>query len=147
MHFPNHCYEEIKCRSPSNFGAGLANSADLAVSVLPGGSEVLGSNGEGDVATSTDGLFTRLTAKHAQHSDIHVAAELVGDARPPRPISKGRQGVAEAPSDDDFGRAAVWRLKLPPSIDPFRDLLLRVRYVGDVARLYLDGRLTVHAGG
>jgi beta-galactosidase len=55
-----------------------------------------------------------------------------------------REGpVPCAPDDAAFERAAGrWRLELPPGVQPAQGrLLAAVRYVGDVARLYADGRL------
>lgn len=59
----------------------------------------------------------------------------------PKENALGSQGVAEQPSDTDFEHAISWRLKLPTSWEPGSDAILRVRYTGDVARLYLDGKL------
>ena len=70
-----------------------------------------------------------------------VALEPVQAAGPFRVITMGSQKVAEAPTDGDFARAAVWRVKLGPGVDSRRNLLLRVQYTGDVARMYLDGKL------
>jgi hypothetical protein len=67
--------------------------------------------------------------------------EQIRQAGPVRMIRNGAQRVAEEPSDADFDQAAVWRIKLPTDTDPARDLLLRIHYEGDVARLYLDGKL------
>ena len=55
----------------------------------------------------------------------------------PRSITLGAQRVAEEPTDSDFQSAAVYELPLPTR----RDGLLRIRYRGDVARLYADGTL------
>jgi beta-galactosidase len=46
-------------------------------------------------------------------------------------------GVAQAPSDDDFHRAAKWSVNIPTgTMNGLSELFLTVRYTGDVARLY-----------
>jgi hypothetical protein len=72
---------------------------------------------------------------------VKTQLEQIRQAGPVRMIRNGSQRVAEEPSDEDFNQAAVWRIKLPTDGDPERDLLLRIHYEGDVARLYLDGKL------
>jgi hypothetical protein len=58
------------------------------------------------------------------------------------PLGKISEPVAVEPSDADFEQAAVWKVKLTAGFDPAAaDTLLRIHYVGDVARVYLDGRL------
>jgi hypothetical protein len=61
----------------------------------------------------------------------------------PRKIAMGVNKVATAPTDDDFaGQApAVYQIRLPEGIDPKRRLLLKVNYIGDVARFYLGDKL------
>jgi hypothetical protein len=51
------------------------------------------------------------------------------------------QGVALAPEEKDFARAAVWKIRLPENLRLDDDLLLRLHYVGDVARATLNGKL------
>ena len=64
-------------------------------------------------------------------------------AGPVRDIPMGQiaQAVAAAPVDADFEDAAVWSIKLPADLDLDADPILRIHYVGDVARVTLDGRL------
>lgn len=54
-----------------------------------------------------------------------------------RTIVKGKARVAEAPSEDDWQQAAVYKIDVP-SPD---HRLLSIDYQGDCARLYADGRL------
>jgi len=63
-------------------------------------------------------------------------------AGPPReiPIGKIGQPVATAPVDPDFEKAAVWRIKMPADVELDTDPILRFHYVGDVARVMLNGR-------
>jgi hypothetical protein len=88
-----------------------------------------------------DGVFKRFMPIPAPATTVKVAIEQLQPAGPPRQIRNGRQRAATEPSDTDFAAAAVWQIKLPPDIDVDRDLILRLNYVGDVARIYLDGKL------
>jgi hypothetical protein len=94
-------------------------------------------------------------------SATKVKTEALKSAGPAReiPVSTGKSRLPIAPSDDDFTNAAVWKITLPgdwnaglrPGSDnpnmPGRrpalhvNPLLRIRYIGDVARLTLNGRL------
>jgi hypothetical protein len=56
-------------------------------------------------------------------------------------MGKIKQAVAAAPVDSDFEAAAVWRIKLPANLDMSLDPILRLRYVGDVACVTLNGKL------
>lgn len=113
--------------------------ADLAVSILPA-PRALMLDGQ-PLPSAADGLFRRFTARAPGQPAVTVRAESERVAGPPRTIAMGSQGVAEAPADPDFAAAAAWRLRLSGPVHPERDLLLRISYVGDVARLWLDGRL------
>ena len=62
------------------------------------------------------------------------------DAGPLRTIKKGRAKVAEAPTEQDWQQAAVYRISLS-SIESLSSLLLSITYRGDCARLYANGRL------
>jgi hypothetical protein len=118
-----------------------SDPSDLAVSILPAPASLVvdGSRRTG----APDGLFRRFAAPARRVVPVSVSPEPLRPAGPPRTIRMGSGGVAEAPADAEFVEAAVWRLRLPHAIDPHRDLLLRLRYVGDVARLYLDQRLLI----
>ncbi len=72
-----------------------------------------------------------------------VKTELVHAAGPAREIhlSTGKSHIAIAPSDSDFTNAAVWKIILPAKLDLTQDPLLRIYYIGDVARLTLNGKL------
>ena len=76
-------------------------------------------------------------------STANVQTDLLRPAGPAReiPLSSGKSHIAIAPSDSDFTNAAVWKIKLPSKLDWKRHPLLRIRYVGDVARLTLNGKL------
>ena len=72
-----------------------------------------------------------------------VKTEMLQPAGPAReiPLSGGKSHVAIAPTDADFTNAAVWKIKLPVDAPDRSPALLRIRYVGDVARITLDGKL------
>ena len=58
------------------------------------------------------------------------------------PLSWRSKGVARAPVDGAFQRAAEWQIQLPPNaMKGLSDLFLKVDYVGDVARLSSSGKL------
>lgn len=116
-----------------------ADPNDLSVAVLPSPSSLTLDGVK--VVPRRDGLFRRFNAPGRQATAIKAAVEQVQAAGPAREVKMGSKGVAEAPSDGDFDRAAVWRVKLPRDTDAGRQLLLRIAYVGDAARLYLGGKL------
>ena len=67
----------------------------------------------------------------------------VKDAGALRTIVKGKAKVAEAPSEQDWQQAAVYRISLPND-STWRTphaMLLTISYRGDCARLYANGRL------
>jgi len=57
------------------------------------------------------------------------------------PLSQGWSHMALAPAEGDWTNAAVWKIRLPARLDLSRNPLLRIRYVGDVARATLNGTL------
>ena len=73
---------------------------------------------------------------------VAVDTEQIKTAGPLRAIVPGKckQPVAAAPLDADFAAAAVWRIKLPAGLDLNTDVLLRLHYTGDVARVYIGGK-------
>lgn len=75
---------------------------------------------------------------------LRVDTEPIRRAGPARDIPLGpiKQPVAAEPNDADFAHAAVWRIKLPADLDPAAgDALLRLHYVGDVARVSIGDKL------
>ncbi len=86
-------------------------------------------------------LFDPPAPVHA--APLPVATVQLRPAGPLRSIRPGPTpyGVASAPTDADFAAAAVWRLELPADFKASPDRLLRLRYTGDVARVYLGERL------
>jgi hypothetical protein len=121
------------------------NPADFSVAIFPAPSSV--KDGHGKLAAKDDGLFRRFSPQVAPAALLQAVVEQVQSAGPARtiPIATSvpsrQQGMAMQPEDADFAQAAVWRVKLPADIDASRDLRLRVRYTGDVARAYHADKL------
>ncbi len=92
-------------------------------------------------AADAETLF--LKKSPAPAAPVAVTTELVRPAGPLRKIEMGRskQPVAAMPVDADFANAAVWRIQLPANVDWSADTLLRLHYTGDVARVYIGGKL------
>lgn len=65
---------------------------------------------------------------------VYVPATRMKRAGEPRAVPMGPNKAAESPTDEDWGRAAAWELELPHD-HASRDLLLRIRYRGDAARV------------
>jgi hypothetical protein len=76
-------------------------------------------------------------------SRVKLTAELLQPAGPAReiPLSNGKAHIALAPTDSDFQNAAVWKISWPKKWSIDSNTLLRIRYVGDAARLTLNGKL------
>jgi beta-galactosidase len=114
--------------------------ADLNVGIYPAPDSLM-FNGN-NLAHKTDGIFERFTPAVPQTIKYKVIFKNVQAAGPPReiPMGKIKQPVATAPLDSDFEKAAVWQIKLPTHVDLGTDPILRLHYVGDVARVMLNGR-------
>ncbi len=63
------------------------------------------------------------------------------EAGPARSITIGVNKAAEEPSDEDFDNAAVYTISNLPDSNDRENVLLKIDYRGDVARLYCDGKL------
>ena len=63
------------------------------------------------------------------------------EAGAPRKITIGVNKAAEEPSDEDFENAAIYTVSNLPKGDERENVLLKIDYRGDVARLYCDGKL------
>jgi len=115
--------------------------SDHSISVFPAPDKVTA--GTGKLTTASDGIFTRFVPLPPRPVKYTVTAELIREAGPAREIRMGKikQPVAEAPNDADFEKAALWRITLPKDMDLAYDPILRITYVGDVARILLDGGL------
>ena len=89
------------------------------------------------LANVTKGKETLRSAQRDAFPRKNLHWEKVKAAGPQRKIVVGAKKVAEAPSDEDFDAAAVYTITLPDSFNS----LMTIRYRGDVARLYADGKL------
>jgi hypothetical protein len=57
-------------------------------------------------------------------------------------VSWRKNAVAQAPDDIDFLKAAEWNVSVPLSFSSdLSEVFLKMKYVGDVARLYSNGKL------
>jgi beta-galactosidase len=87
-----------------------------------------------------DGVFATYTAIVVPRT-IPVRWKKVRAALPLGPASMGKR-VALAPTDSDFDRAGKWRIVVPENaLHDLNDVFLRIKYSGDVARLYAGRRL------
>jgi beta-galactosidase len=95
---------------------------------------------------AADSLALRHEGKEVWFMDLapkpaaSVQFEQIRSAGPAReiPLAATKQPVAVHPGDSDFDAAAVWKIKLPADIDLSKsDLMLRLHYAGDVARVYI----------
>ena len=91
-----------------------------------------------------------LSEKPRVHSEELTTATPVvikmKEAGPLRTIVKGKAKVAEAPSEEEWQQAAVYKIELPSveadsSLVSLHSSLLSITYQGDCARLYADGKL------
>lgn len=89
------------------------------------------------LANVTKGKETLRSTQRDASPRKNLHWEKVKAAGPQRKIVVGAKKVAEAPSDEDFDAAAVYTITLPDSLNS----LMTIRYRGDVARLYADGKL------
>ena len=117
------------------------NAADCSLGILPAPASL--TDGRNAVPAKDDGVFRRFTPHLAPVAPLQAVVEPVQPAGPARTVpiapsvSSRKQGMAMQPEDADFAQAAVWRVKLAAGVATSRDLRLRVRYTGDVARAYL----------
>lgn len=118
-----------------------ANGADLTVAVYPAPTTVT-FNGE-KLHGNPEGIFKRFTPQAPATVAFQATLEEVQPAGPPRQIPLGKidQPVAAEPEDAEFDKAAIWRVKLPANMDLNTDPILRLHYIGDVARVTLNGKL------
>lgn len=120
----------------------VANKPDyLNVEMFPAPAAVLMNSNK--LASVRDGVFTRFNLPVLRLKTFKAEVEQIKPAGPLRkiPLSKGKNAVALAPEDADFSEAAVWQIRLPENPDFTHDPMLRFHYVGDVARVTLNGRL------
>ena len=114
---------------------------DLNLGIYPA-PERITFNGK-SLRPKNDGIFHRFTPDKPKSVSLQAAFENIQPAGPPRdiPLGKIKEAVAAAPEDADFTNAAVWKIKLPTNTPLGVDPILRLNYVGDVARVLLNGKL------
>ncbi len=115
--------------------------AHLNVAILPAPASV--QFGPFAFTGEPDGIFQRFNFTLPRTSPLKVEFEQLRPSGPAREIKNGpiKQGVPQAPGVADFAQAAEWRIKIPIGFDLTRNPILRFNYVGDVARLTLNGQL------
>ena len=91
--------------------------------------------------TQQDAERLFLSEKIKDNSVKLIEFTKVKDAGPLRKIVKGKAKVAEAPSEQDWQQAAVYRIALPSPITNHPSPILSITYRGDCARLYANGKL------
>ncbi len=114
---------------------------DLKIDIYPAPASI---NRAGkQIRAKTDGIFEQYTPPEPRRIQPTLLLETVQPAGPLRviPLGKIKDAVAAAPEDSDFDKAAIWRIKLPANLDLNSDPILRLHYVGDVARVTLNGKL------
>ena len=85
-----------------------------------------------------DGIFTQYSYPRAP-AEVSVQMTKLRSADPAPPVKKGKYN-ALAPTDQDFAKAAQWRMDVPESLPKgCSDLFLEIHYQGDVAHLYQGG--------
>jgi hypothetical protein len=86
-------------------------------------------------------LFLSEGAKgNSEEATAEVQWQKVKEAGPLRTIRKGKAKVAEAPSEQDWQAAAVYRIPISALYSPLTSML-SITYRGDCARLYANGKL------
>jgi hypothetical protein len=117
------------------------NRADLNVAVYPAPAEITLNGAK--LRGKTEGVFERFTPSTPDSIAYKTILEKIQDAGPAREVPPGKSSkpVAAQPEDADFSRAAIWRIKSPADLDLNTDPILRLHYVGDVARVTLNGKL------
>jgi beta-galactosidase len=114
---------------------------NLNIAICPAPPSLVSPNGF-DVTRKDDGIFERFAPQPPPPVKFSATFKEIQAAGPAREIPLGKidQPMAKAPLDADFGQAAVWRVTIPDKVDLGTDPILRFHYVGDVARVMLDGK-------
>jgi hypothetical protein len=100
------------------------------------------SNNGHKLKSHADGIFQDFIPSAPSENVPQVSFTETQKPGPLRKINLGaiEKPVAMAPVDADFAAAAVWTVTLPANIDLANDPILRIHYVGDVARVMLNGK-------
>jgi hypothetical protein len=88
-----------------------------------------------------DGMFACFP-RLARPRKIKVEWQQIKRAAPAKPVKTDAKGVAFAPEDADFDAAGVWQVRVPKdALDGAHEVFLRIDYVGDIGRAYINDRL------
>ena len=82
-----------------------------------------------------------LTQRGYDDIGLEVTCTKVKEAGALRTIVKGKAKVAEAPAEEDWQQAAVYKINVPEATVTTYRRLLSIEYQGDCARLYAGGKL------
>src|SRR5208283_586373 len=94
---------------------------------------------QGFVASGPRGLFEQYHTQ-VRPEKINARIEKLRDADARPPVRMGQE-VAEAPEAAAFEGAAEWSIQVPAITSPVvRNVFLRITYIGDIARVYADGK-------
>lgn len=121
-----------------NLALTSTHASELTVGIYPAPSRVHSSGAR--IQSVCDGVFAQFTLPNSAKAPAPVVLKEIQPPGPLRAILL-KQGVAAAPEDADFANAAVWQIRLPENLRLDEDPLLRLNYVGDVARITLNGKL------
>jgi hypothetical protein len=115
---------------------GAADPASLTFGVFPG----LHQKVPGFHSAGHEGIFERYTT-HVAPVAAEPTIRQVAEAGQAAPVRMGKE-VAMAPAESDFKAAARWSIRVPEiNSDAVGQVILRIAYQGDVARLYAGKRL------
>lgn len=117
-----------------------SNAANLQVYPVPG----FVSFDDEPIETETGSLFTYLQLPGC-FQQVHRKATIhqirkAGELRT-IPLGSFKSKVAVAPDDQDFEQAAVWEVEIPQDLVADENMILRIHYIGDVARVWAGDHL------
>jgi hypothetical protein len=113
---------------------------NMYVSVFPSPPQPPTMQGQ-QLTQSPDGVFTRYSATISPKR-FDITIQQIAPSALPRSPRIGRQRKLQPPTDADFNTAATWQITVPPdALDGVQNALLKINYVGDVARAYIGDRL------
>jgi hypothetical protein len=122
--------------TPSGVHLSTTNPNQLKFAILP----KLEVAPEGFTSSGAHGFFEQYQT-HVRPERIKATVKKLRDADLRPPVRMGQE-VAEAPEAEAFKGAAEWSIQVPVVDSPaVRNVFLRISYIGDIARVYADGKL------
>lgn len=91
-------------------------------------------------ALGAEGIFERYAAEIQPLATAAPIVQLLSKAGKAPPVRMGQE-VALVPSEADFAASARWSVRIPALESGTGEVILRIVYQGDIARLYAGGRL------